>query len=163
MVLRRKIVMAHSVASGRFSGAFILCLALAGCGGGGGDEAPGLLTGRITVFAPNNRTDTSVRLQGTAFPPRGSRCWLEGGDRFFGIPPSCVCEPGTQATGQWTNSATRASGSLQLSMYPNEGCGSGTVFWQSNVIALAPGDNVISLSISDGVTQAAATISVIGR
>ena len=163
MVLRRKIVVADLMKSGRLSGPLILCLALAGCGGGGGDEVPGLLTGHITVFAPNSRTDTTLRLQGTAFPPRGSRCWFEGGDRFFGIAPSCVCELGTQATGQWTNSATSASGSLQLSILPNDGCGSGTVLWQSGLIALVPGDNVVSLSISDGVTQGTATISVLGR
>lgn len=156
--------MADSIGDGKFAirssviRPLLLCAALSGCGGG--DWL--LSVGAFTVFdiEPRVATDNTVHFTGTAFLPRGATCT---NDPTAFMAADCRCELGSLAIGHWSNSATGATGPLELTVIWRNGCIAFQTSWRTPVIALAPGGNTIFLSLSDGLTQGEANVTVVGR
>ncbi len=103
-------------------------------------------------------TNDKFQLVGSAFVPMGAGCTYYPGPF---APPSCTCESGQAASGQWTNSTTGAGGQLQLTISADATCVAQSTAWFTPAIPLAPGTNSISLSITDGVTRGGATVAVV--
>jgi hypothetical protein len=137
----------------------LLSAILAGCGGG----SILLVAGRFTVDGDELRITISdtVGLHGRAFAPQGATCTLSGGDLLRGIPPSCTCDVGAQAAGQWRNSATGGAGVLQLTILGNASCNAPDAVHWSTRVELASGSNPVMLFISDGVTEGRADITIV--
>lgn len=137
---------------------WLMYAALAGCGGGDG----WVVVGTFNVFDRDVRgtTDKAAHFSGTAFVPRGASCTFNPGPF---VPPNCGCEVGPQAVGHWSNSATGAAGTLELTIFSQGQCVASETFWRSPSITLAPGANVIVLSLSDGVTQGSVSVTAVGR
>jgi len=95
---------------------------------------------------------------GSAFVPAGASCTYYPGPF---APPSCTCDVGPYATGQWTNAATGGTGPLQLGVLGNDACIATTTAWIASGIALEPGSNLISLSMTDGDRRGTATVTVL--
>lgn len=138
---------------------------LAACGDGGGSVAEGWLT----VWGPTSKvsTEATITLAGTSYVPRGSGCTYYSGPW---APPGCVCELGEDARLAWTNLTNGAHGGygptgtdgswLQVSASgPAPACVP-TVWWRVPDIALAPGQNLIEVTVSDGQTSGSLRIEV---
>jgi hypothetical protein len=136
----------------------LLCAALSGCGGGDWLVSVGAFT--VFDIEPRVATDNTVHFTGTAFLPRGAICT---NDPTPSLVADCRCELGPLAIGHWSNSATGATGPLELTVIWRNGCVAVQTSWRTPVIAVAPGGNTIFLSLSDGLTQGDATVTVVGR
>jgi hypothetical protein len=138
----------------------LLCLGLAGCGGGSLEIFWAGSSDYFIVFgsSPRVTVSTTVELNGNAFLPRGAACTFSSG---LLAPPGCTCDAGPQAVGEWTNSATGAVGRLELAVVGNASCVAVETVWQTPAIALAPGANFITLSFSDSATQGGANVTVV--
>ncbi|HZW51180.1 MAG TPA: hypothetical protein VFF05_04930 [Rudaea sp.] len=134
----------------------LLCIALSGCGGGSSEPREGTFT--VTGGETRTTTNDKFQLTGSAFLPMGAGCTYYPGPF---APPSCTCEPGQAASGQWTNSTTGAGGQLQLTIFADATCVARNAGWFTPAIALAPGSNSISVSMTDGVSRGAATVTVV--
>ena len=133
----------------------LLCLGLAGCGGGSVSIV--WTDGDFSVFGGNARVtvSTTIELNGNAFLPQGATCTFSG----F-APRDCTCEPGPRASGQWTNSATGAAGRLELAVVGDSSCMPMETVWRTPGIALAPGPNFITLTLIDDAMQGRASVTV---
>lgn len=138
-------------------------LLLAACGDGGSGPAEGWLT----VWGPSTKvsTEASITLAGTSYLPRGAGCTYYSGPW---APPGCLCELGEDARLAWTNLTNGAHGGygpaytdgswLQVSGAAPS-CVP-TVWWRVADIALAPGSNLIEVTVSDGQTSGTLRIDV---
>jgi hypothetical protein len=145
---------AHAIRS------LLLCLGLAGCGGGSLEIFWADSSNYFIVFESSSRftTSSTVELDGKAFLPQGAHCSFPAGP--FGQ-AGCICDIGPLAGGQWTNGATGAVGRLELSVATNSSCAALETSWRTPAIALAPGTNFITLSFFDGTAQGGATVTVV--
>lgn len=133
----------------------LLCLGLAGCGGG---SVSILWTdGDFSVFGGSAHVtvSTTIELNGNAFLPQGATCTFSGFAQR-----DCICEPGPLASGQWTNSATGAAGRLELAVVGDSSCMPMETVWRTPGIALAPGPNFITLTLIDDAMQGRASVTV---
>ena len=133
----------------------LLCIALSGCGGGSSEPR----AGSFSVLGGETRTTTNEKIQliGSAFVPMGAGCTYYPGPF---APPSCTCEAGQAASGQWTNSTTGESGPLELTILGDSSCVARSTAWRTPGIVLAPGSNSISLSVTDSVSIGTAMVTV---
>lgn len=130
----------------------ILALAaLVACGGN--DDPPVELTigGHPLVVA------NSVILSGRSFVPAGSSCprW----DNPF-VPIFGTLGPHEF---RYVNAATGRSGSFSEGLWVCNSDDGRSMQWDSNPISLAPGDNAITVTMTDGARTSSATITVQSR
>jgi hypothetical protein len=129
---------------------------LSSCGGGGTDPAVGM----VTVWGSEPRITTlgSVALSGTSFIPRGASCTYYSGPW---APPGCQCDTGEYIGGQWSNATNGESGPLSFTAVSIGVCTLGDMWWRASSVTLQPGDNTITISISDGRTQGSTTTTIL--
>jgi hypothetical protein len=125
----------------------LVVLAVIGCGGGG---AP--IEIKVRFGAAFTTSMSSIVLDGETFIPAGSAC--PASNEFI-----IVGTFGTSAIGV-QNAATGATtpGFLQAPWVCNDG--SKSVAWASNPVALVPGPNLLTVTMSDGQRSSSATITV---
>jgi hypothetical protein len=138
----------------------LLCLGLAGCGGGSLEIFWADSSNYFIVFESSSRSTSSavIELDGRAFLPQGASC--SSSSSPFAL-PGCTCNPGPLAAGQWTNSATGAVGRLELTVVGNASCVAVETAWRTPAIVLAPGANFIALSFFDSTTHGGANVTVV--
>lgn len=121
-------------------------LVVAGCGGGGSDEAPFSLTVPADFATPL----AQVTLSGTVSLPAGS-------ERAGGTPTMTIvtCQLGTH-TMSWSNAANGSSGNA----FALWDCPRDIAMWSAPGIPLLPGSNRITITMADSGRSAQATVTV---
>lgn len=161
---------------GRAFGAMLL-VALPGCGSGGGDGGesdPGPLVPANLTFSGSTLLATdkeSVTLTGSAFVPVNSSCNLvvyhvDPRDPFS--PPTgygCPCTDSGAGRVTWTNATTGGSGvgDYTVSAGSNflvEGCLPRHSSWRTLAVPLAPGENIVTVTMRDGKSIGGASVNV---
>jgi hypothetical protein len=125
---------------------------VAGCGGGGGSDSPDYA---LLIDAPAASTTSAgaIVLTGEGFLPPGSTC--SGGCEGL-LPPPVFGDLGPY-TLTWRNDATGETGPLSLSWICN--CGGNAPYW-SGTVPLAPGDNLITVTMSAGEFVQSASVTI---
>lgn len=120
-------------------------LVLAGCGGGS-DEAPFSLTVPADFATPL----AQVTLSGTVSLPAGS-------ERLGGTPTMTImtCQMGMH-TMSWSNAANGGSGNA----FALWDCPRDIAMWSAPGIALLPGSNRITITMTDSGRTAQATVTI---
>lgn len=133
----------------------LLLPAASGCGGGGGDDTASYALS-IDGPAQVDTTAASLVLGGNGFLPPGSTC-PGGCDGPLPAPVFGQLGPYTLA---WANAATGGSGVMHLAWVCN--CGGSAPYWLQSV-ALAVGENLITVTQSAGSRHEQATVTVTRR
>lgn len=128
-----------------------VALLVAGCGGDGNDGPKYALV--IDPPAASTTSADQIVLTGEGFLPPGSTC---SGDCEGLLPPPVFGDLGPY-TLEWRNAATGESGTLRLSWICN--CGGNAPYWIGTV-PLAPGDNVITVTMSAGEVVESASVTI---
>lgn len=121
-------------------------LVVAGCGGGGSDEAPFTLTVPADFATPLDR----VTLSGSVSLPAGS-------ERAGGTPsmPIVTCQLGTH-TLTWSNAANGSTGTA----FAFWDCPKEIAQWSALGIALVPGVNPVTVTMLDSLRSASGTVTI---
>jgi hypothetical protein len=129
---------------------------LASCGGGGSGTAEGWIT--FDFGDTRSTTSATFTTTGKASTPASARCHRPGG--ILG-PPVCSCDIG-DAQLTWTNAANGASGigDAQLPVANPVACTPSTVWWRIADVPLAPGVNIITVTLSDDSSAGSGKLTV---